>query len=202
MLLALALGASMTAKGNAAEGPASSQQSQSTSGGLAMRVIKSLLVAPIVATSSLAAAGAAHADQLSSVSFLGKTGSDVFFTEGTNVRVSYRCTSRIRIGLIQILNQDNGFVRRTSTRCDGVPRSVLLRTSPGKERRLHAPGDGGVRAVCRIRSALPDCRLFRLSAASVAPTPPHAEHDDRHAAPPRRSCRVLPHDHQLSLKDR
>jgi hypothetical protein len=97
-----------------------------------MRVIKSLLVAAIVATSSLAAAGAAHADQLSSVSFLGKTGSDVFFTEGTNVRVSYRCTSRIRTGLIQILNQDNGFVRRTSTRCDGVPRSVLLRTSPGR----------------------------------------------------------------------
>ena len=97
-----------------------------------MRLIKALLVAAVVATGSLATAGAAHADVLSSVAFLDETGSDVFFTDGTNVRVSYRCTSRVRTGLLQILNQNNGFVRRTSIRCDGVPRSVLLRTSPGR----------------------------------------------------------------------
>jgi hypothetical protein len=97
-----------------------------------MRLIKALLVAAAVATTSLAAAGTAHAETLSSLGFLGETGSDVFYTDGTNVRVSYMCTSRVRTGLIQVLNQDSEFRRTASTRCDGVPRSVLLRTDPGR----------------------------------------------------------------------
>jgi hypothetical protein len=98
-----------------------------------MRLIKALLVASVVATGSLAAAGAAHAAELSHFSFLNKAGADTFDTIGTNVRVSYRCTSRVRSGLIQVANtQDASSTRRARARCDGVPRSVLLRTEPGE----------------------------------------------------------------------
>ena len=97
-----------------------------------MRLIKALLVAAVVATASLATAGVAQAAVLSNFAFLKPAGGDSFFTEGTNVRVSYRCTSRIRQGLIQVANKDSVFTRRAPARCDGVPRSVLLRTDPGE----------------------------------------------------------------------
>jgi hypothetical protein len=97
-----------------------------------MRLIKTLLVAAIVATASLTPAAAAQADVLSRFSFVKQAEADSFFTEGTNVRVSYRCTSRIRDGLIQVANKDSVFTRRARARCDGVPRSVLLRTDHGE----------------------------------------------------------------------
>jgi hypothetical protein len=64
--------------------------------------------------------------------FVDEVGAIDFQTGGTNVRVSYRCTSRTRTGEIIVQNLDSGFFRRASARCDGVPRSVLLRTQPGR----------------------------------------------------------------------
>jgi hypothetical protein len=46
--------------------------------------------------------------------------------------VSYRCTSRIRTGVIVITHHPTEFRRQASARCDGVPRSVLLRTKTGE----------------------------------------------------------------------
>jgi hypothetical protein len=96
-----------------------------------MRLIKSLLVAAVVATASLATAATAQADVLSHFSFVGRAKADTFFTTGNNVRVGYRCTTRTRKGLIQVTSSEDGsFARRARARCDGARHSVLLRTRP------------------------------------------------------------------------
>jgi hypothetical protein len=77
-------------------------------------LIKPVIVVAIVAA-SLATAGGAAADEL------------VHF---------YRCTSRIRNGVIIVTSPTTGFSRRASARCDGVPRSVLLRVKGTKNRVL------------------------------------------------------------------
>jgi hypothetical protein len=87
-----------------------------------MRPIKALLIAAVVATASLAAAGTAQAAELTRFSFVGEAGVDTFFTAGSSVRVSYRCTSRTRKGFIQVTHSFTGFRRRAAARCDGVPR--------------------------------------------------------------------------------
>jgi hypothetical protein len=96
-----------------------------------MRLIKSVIVGAVVGA-SLATAGGAAADELTHFTFRAQVGSETFFTDGDNVRVSYRCTSRIRNGLIIVTSPSTGFSRRASARCDGVPRSVLLRVGASK----------------------------------------------------------------------
>jgi hypothetical protein len=96
-----------------------------------MRLIKPVIVAAVVGA-SLATAGGAAADELTHFTFRAQVGSETFFTDGDNVRVSYRCTSRIRNGLIIVTSPSTGFSRRASARCDGVPRSVLLRVGTSK----------------------------------------------------------------------
>ena len=97
-----------------------------------MRLIKSLLVAAVVAASSFATTGVAQAAELVRYSFVGEAGAREFRTSGPNVRVSYRCTSRVREGSVFVKDFETQFVRRARARCDGVPRSVLLRTQPGR----------------------------------------------------------------------
>jgi hypothetical protein len=59
---------------------------------------------------------------------------DWFSTSGNNVRVGYRCTSRVDKGLIQMSSNDIAFNRFATARCDGARHSVLLRTHPGDNR--------------------------------------------------------------------
>jgi hypothetical protein len=99
-----------------------------------MRKLRALLVAAVVAAGSLVAAATAQAEELSRFSFVRTSGVDSFFTSGNNVRVSYRCTSRVRKGLIQVSSNDISFNRFAPARCDGAPHSVLLRTHPGDNR--------------------------------------------------------------------
>jgi hypothetical protein len=110
----------------------SADDKHSTSGGSFMRLIKSLLVATVVATASLAPAGVAQAAELVRFSFVGEASAREFRTSGPNVRVSYRCTSRTREGLVSVKDFETPFRRQARARCDGVPRSVLLRTQPGR----------------------------------------------------------------------
>jgi hypothetical protein len=97
-----------------------------------MRIVRSVLVPLVCTVVVLGAAATAHADRLASTSFIGKGGTTSFFSDGPNVRVSYRCTSRIRQGLIVISNLQFPFNRRVAIRCDGVPRSVLVRVKLGE----------------------------------------------------------------------
>jgi hypothetical protein len=97
-----------------------------------MRLIKALLVAAVVATGSLATAGAAQAAELLRFSFVAAASADEFHTSGSNVRVSFRCTSRTRQGVVAVKDFESSFLRQARVRCDGVPRSVLLRTQPGR----------------------------------------------------------------------
>jgi hypothetical protein len=98
-----------------------------------MRFVKPLLGTLVCAAALLGTATTASAERLSSFSFLNKAGADTFFTDGPNVRVSYRCTSRLRNGLIQVANTDDASsTRRARAVCDGVPRSVLLKVELGE----------------------------------------------------------------------
>jgi hypothetical protein len=97
-----------------------------------MRIVRSVLVPLVCTVVVLGAAATAHADQLASTAFIREAGAASFFSDGPNVRVSYRCTSRNHKGLIQISNKDFPFDRRVAIRCDGVPRSVLVRVKLGE----------------------------------------------------------------------
>jgi hypothetical protein len=102
-------------------------------GGIDMRFIKGLVGTLVCAAALLGTTTTASAERLSSFSFLDEAGADTFFTDGPNVRVSYRCTSRLRNGLIQVANKDDvSSTRRARARCDGVPRSVLLKVKLGE----------------------------------------------------------------------
>jgi hypothetical protein len=111
-----------------------------------------LAAAAVAAGAMLATAAPANAEVLvDPFSFSGNAIVD-FHSGGDNVRVFYRCTSR-KGGFIDMRNLDQNFRRFARPRCDGAPRSVLMRVLPQREMTLHFTQGSEAHGAIRIEGA-------------------------------------------------
>jgi hypothetical protein len=119
-----------------------------------MRSTHRLAAVALSAGAVLAAAGPAQADILEGpVGFLGSA--RIHFMSGDdNVRVLYRCSSRLG-GFLDMRHLATDFRRFARPRCDGAPRSVLMRVRPFRDMTLDFTQGSLARADVTIFGAPP-----------------------------------------------